>query len=237
MSRLAALLFMCALIIDVAPAAPPDAERLLEEVRSKYAALDSYADTGTVTIEEKPVGATMIREQLTFVTRFAAPKQFYFDAKKSGGERFVIWCPGDSFNSWWSATQVHESYAPGEGSNAFAMGALPTSSAALLIAPLLFQSAGLQGPLVTMEAPRHLGFEVLNGRRMHKIQGSVRVNHWNENVRSTTLWIDAESLLVRRIFEDTPSGMGSAIQRTTTTFEPQSAPTLTPNAFRFAVPK
>lgn len=235
MTRLVALLFTCALIAARA-SAEPNAEQILEDVRAKYATLRTYADRGTVILEDKPIGATTIREQLTFVTRFAAPKQFYFDAKKSTGERFVIWCPGDSFHSWWSATQVHESYAPGEGANAFAMGSLPTAGTALLIAPLLFQSAGLQGPLVTMDAPRHLGFEVMNGRRMHKIRGNARLNHWTENVRSTTLWIDAETLLVHKIFEDTPSGMGSAIQRTTTTIEPVLTETFGPNTFRFVAP-
>jgi hypothetical protein len=219
-----------------ASAAPPSAEQLLDDVRAKYAGLSSYSDTGTMVVESKPIGAPMIREQLTFTTRFAAPKQFFFEATKTSGERFVIWCPGDHFHSWWSATQVHEAYSPGEGANAFAMGTLPTSGTALLIPPLLFQSAGLQGPLLMMQESRYDGAELLNGRRMHKITGKVRENHWNDSVRNTTLWIDAETLLVRKIFEDTPTGMGSAIQRATTILEPQLAPKSQRTSFEFRVP-
>lgn len=236
MSARFALISIFVLATQGATAASPIAEQLLQEVRAKYAALGAYADTGIVIVESKPIGATMIRERLRFVTRYAQPKRFYFDATKDSGERFVIWCPGETFHSWWSATGVHEAYTPGEGVNAFAMGTLPTAGTALLISPLLFQSAGLQGPLVTMEDSRYAGVELLNGQRMHKITGSVRLNHWNENTRSTTLWIDVETLLVRKVFEDTPTGMGSSIQRTTTTLEPQLAPRLGSEAFQFRVP-
>lgn len=208
-------------------------DRLLADVRAKYAALETYSDAGILVVESKPIGATTIREQLTFVTRFQASRRFYFDAKKQTGERFVIWCPDDTFHSWWSATQVHEAYGRGEGANAFAMGALPTFGSALLIPPLLFQSAGLQGALMTMQQPRYLGIEMLDNRRMHKLIGSVRENHWNDSVRETTLWVDAETLLVHKIFEDTPSGMGAAIQRTTTTLKPRLPPRFEADAFVF----
>lgn len=237
MSTRALIACLCAVTVEVALAGSPSGEQLLEDVRAKYAALASYSDVGTVVVESQPIGAPLIREQLKVVTRYAAPKRFYFEATKTTGERFVIWCPGDTFHSWWSATLVHEAYAAGEGANAFAMGALPTSGAALLIPPLLFQAAGLQGALVNMHEPRYLGVELLDGRKVHKVAGSVRENHWNDSVRNTTLWIDAETLLVRKIFEDTPSGMGAAVQRVTTVIEPQLAAKLGSDAFRFSVPK
>lgn len=218
--------------------AQPSAEQILEKTREVYAKLSSYADEGKTIVEEKPIGATVIREEYTFVTRFSAPKRFYFDSRKtSSGERFVIWSPQDTFNSWWSATRVHESYAAGEGVNAFATASLPTAGSALLIPALLFASAGLQSPLVTMEDPNYAGMETLNGRSMHKIAAPVRLNHWSDTVRMTTVWIDAQSGLIHKVFEDTPSGMGGAVQHTTTTLAPRAGIALQDAQFRFAPPR
>jgi hypothetical protein len=50
--------------------------------------------------------------------------------------------------------------------------------------------------------------------------------------------IDVETLLVRKIFEDTPNGLGAGLRnRVTTTFEPQANPVLEDSRFRFTVPK
>jgi hypothetical protein len=51
------------------------------------------------------------------------------------------------------------------------------------------------------------------------------------------VWIDVETSLVRKIFEDTPKGAGGGIASSiTTTFEPQANPTLEDGRFRFTVP-
>lgn len=218
----------------------PDPVELLTKVRATYAALDSYSDQGTIVLEEQPIGATMIREQYRFVTRYGAPRRFYFDFRKGAGpdaERFVIWCGGDTFHSWWSATRVAEEYPQGQGAQAFAMGMLPTAGTALLIPPLLFQNAGLQGALVTMTEPRYGGAQKLGGRLVHLLTGSVRLNHWSESVRVTTLWIDAETLMIHKVFEDSPTGQGAAIQRATTTFEPKPNARIEAAQFHFVPPR
>ena len=57
------------------------------------------------------------------------------------------------------------------------------------------------------------------------------------NVRQVTVWIDAESLLVRKVFEDTPKGyaIGSYL-RTTVTIEPRANSKLDDSKFQFRVP-
>lgn len=221
--------------LGVAAEAAPDPEALLQRVREAYAALTSYSDTGAILLENRPIGATMIREEHTFTTRYAAPRQFYFDFRKGAtAERFVIWCPGETFSSWWSATHVKEDYPKGQGANAFAVGTLPTAGTALLVPPLLFQNAGLQGPLVTMTEPKYQGTQKIDGRAMHVLTGAVRLNHWNDSVRATSIWIDAETLMIRKIFEDTPTGQGDSIQRATTTLRPVTQPKLDERQFRFS---
>lgn len=225
-----------------APAAEPAiaAAPLLERVRTTYAALSTYSDVGAVTTEEQPIGAPVIVERYGFRTRYAkAPRRFLFESTKGaavGGERFVVWSPGDVFNSWWSATGVHETYRPGEGANAFAVGALPTAGALLVVPPLLFDGAGLEGPLTAITHVRYLHDEQIAGRTLHVISGSARLNHWNDAVRPTTLWIDATTLLILKVVEDTPSGSGATLQRVTTVIDPRPNPSLASSAFSFAPP-
>ena len=57
------------------------------------------------------------------------------------------------------------------------------------------------------------------------------------NVRQVTVWLDSESLLVRKVFEDTPKGYPTnAFLRLTITLEPQASPQLEDANFRFTVP-
>lgn len=222
----------------VAHAQEPAPEQLLEHMRTAYGALRAYADTGTVLTEDRLPGGPMVTEQHRFITRFAAPRQFYFDfTKHSSGERYVIWCPGETFSTWWSATQTVEAYARGEGLNAFALGEFPTIGAALLVPPLLFPGSGLHGPLADFSAARYAGTVGIAERPHHVLEADLRVNHWGETTRLTRIWIDAETHLVRKIVQDTPSGMGSgAVQRTTVLVDLVADPQLDAASFSFAPP-
>lgn len=223
-----------------AAAQTPSADELLERMRSAYAALETYADTGTLVSEDKSVGAPLITERSFFTTRFAAPRRFHFDFTKNPAvaqERYVIWCAGETFATWWSATQTTESYAQGEGQNAFALGEFPTGGTALLIAPLLFEGAGLHGPIADFVSPTYVGTETISERPYHILGAELRVNHWSETTRATQLWIDAETYLVHKIVQDTPTDMGTGVvQRATITLEPAANPPLEPTVFAFTPP-
>jgi hypothetical protein len=53
-----------------------------------------------------------------------------------------------------------------------------------------------------------------------------------------TIWIDAETTLIRKVFEDTPeSHAPGAYQRTTTTIDPQANPAIADDAFAFTPPR
>lgn len=218
----------------------PSADELLERMRAAYAALETYADTGTLVNEDKSVGAPLIIERSSFTTRFAAPRRFHFEFKKTPTvteERYVIWCAGETFATWWSATQTTESYAQGEGQNAFALGEFPTGGTALLISPLLFAGAGLHGPIADFASPTYVGTETIADRPYHILGAKLRVNHWSETTRAAKIWIDVETYLVHKIVQDTPTDMGSGVvQRVTVTFEPTVNPPLDPAAFVFTPP-
>jgi hypothetical protein len=219
------------------------AEDVLERSRAAYAALHSYSDAGTVLTEERPPGAPLIAERHTFTTYYSAPRHFFFDFRedpRAGGDRLVIWCSGEAFETWWSATRVHETYPRGTGANAFALASLPTKGSALEVPPLLFAQAGLQGPLVALKAGGLAETEDLDGHRAHKLVGEVSLAYATgrgAHVRPTTVWIDAQTLLVRKVLEDTPAGApAGSVSRVTTTFEPKANPALGDAQFRFAVP-
>lgn len=211
---------------------------LLERSRAAYAALRSYADTGTVTVETRLPGGPLTVERHTFSTRFRAPRNFYLEFTKdpnAGRERLVIWCDGGDFQSWWSATGVHEVYSGGRGVNAFTTAVFPTHGTAYRIPPVLFPRAEMHGPLVDLKDVRVEGMEDAGGRRSHKIAGVMQA-HFGAALR-VTVWIDAETLLVRKMVEETQTGSSSGdVDRVTTTFDPIVNPNLDDSRFRFAVP-
>ena len=219
------------------------ADDLWERSRAAYTALQSYSDAGVVVTENQSPGAPLLVERYSFTTYYRAPRQFYFDFKKdpkAGNERLVIWCDGGDFQSWWSATRVHQTYPQGTGATAFGVSAFPTKGAVLLIPPLLFPKAGLQGPLAALKAPRLVGTLELNGVRVHKLVGEVAIGYatgLGAHARATTVWIDAQTLLVRKIVEDTPAGSPEgSVDRATITFEPHANAQLADSVFQFGVP-
>ncbi len=103
---------------------PPDAAALLERVRAHYAALHSYADSGTLVTEIQLSCGPAVVERHTFTTRYRAPRQFWFDWNEdpaAGGDRFVVWGDGGDLNTWWLTTGAHDVYPPGRGAIAFAL--------------------------------------------------------------------------------------------------------------------
>jgi hypothetical protein len=226
---------VAAVLIAIPAGASDD---LLARSRAAYAALRSYADTGIVTVETKVPGSALAVERHTFSTRFRTPRHFYFEFKKdanAGDERLAIWCDGGDFQGWWSATGVHEVYSGGRGVNAFTSAVFPTQGTASQIPPLLFPAAEMHGPLVDIKDVRVLGTEDAGGRPSHKIAGVVQA-HFGA-ARPVTIWIDADTLLVRKIVEETPVGSAAGnIDRVTTTFEPRANPELDDSRFRFVVP-
>lgn len=213
---------------------------ILERTRAAYAALRSYEDTGTVDVEFGPAG-NVVRERHTFATSYRAPRLFYFDfTKHLKLDRYVVWSDEQVFHSWWQATGVETSYPKGQGSAAIALAAPPTKNSISLITPLLFPKAGLSGTLTEFGDSATAGEETVDGRKCHKLTGiasSVYATQHVVNVRKTTVWIDAESFLVRRIVEDAPEGTpaGSGM-RVTTTFLPQANPALEDRRFVFTKP-
>jgi outer membrane lipoprotein-sorting protein len=214
------------------------AEDLFARSRAMYASLGSYADTGTIDSEFGPAGG-LVHERHTFTTRYRGPRHFYFDfVKQDNADRFVVWSDDEAFHSWWQATGVADTYPKGEGASAFINGSVPTMGSVSEIAALLFPQAGLGSTLTELGDLAPAGTESVGGQATQKLVGVARsvykgTGH-ETNVRKTTVWIDPETLLIRKVFEDAPGG--GQISRITTTFVPQANPTLDDSRFRFTPP-
>ncbi len=221
-----------------AAATVSSAEDILERSRAKYGALKSYSDNGTVTTEYRGPGATgsSLVEHHTFTTYYRAPRQFFFEFRKNpkdSKERYVIWCPdGEDFQDWWSATGNTSHH--GRNPNVFALASYPTKGSVLQIPPLLFPKAEMQGPISGLSKYHLAGTEDVNGRPCYKLVGELALAYKTGAVTDahpTMVWIEVETLLVRKVFDDT-STTGS-LNTTTTTFEPQANPDLDDSRFRF----
>lgn len=245
-ARAASALLMVTLAAGAARAAGPtfNGADVLARSRATYAAMTSYSDTGVVTTEFSLTSdQPLVVEHSSFRTAYHAPRKFLLDFHKPEDvERTVIWSDGEQFHTWWSATGVHDAYPRGEGSTAFAVSSLPTLGAVLAVPPLLFSQAGLHGTLTDFELTRSAGIETLESRSYYRLEGRVNLAYGTGAVsggRSTTIWIDTETLLVGKILEDTPSNSiaGSTERVTTRYLSPQRNPPVDPTIFQFVWPK
>jgi outer membrane lipoprotein-sorting protein len=223
----------------LAASMPPGAEDVLARSRTVYASLRSYADTGSISVEYGPPGA-VITERHTFKTFYRAPRNFLFEfVKEAAADRFVVWSDGTVFRTWWAATGVADTYPQGRGTEAFAIGAVPTANTLTYTAPLLFSAAGLAGALTELGDATIVGTESVSGRQCQKVSGvakSVYAATGNVNVRTVIVWVDNETALVRKIVEDASGTPAGNTSRSTVTLDPQANPTLDDAKFRFTPP-
>src|SRR5438477_116161 len=83
------------------------ADDILQRSRAMYGDLRSYADTGVV-LEEY---GSSSKDRHTFATNFSrTPRRFFFDFRKDGGDRYVVWGDPEAFHTWWKTTGVEEDY-------------------------------------------------------------------------------------------------------------------------------
>src|SRR5438309_7299807 len=115
-----------------------------------------------------------------------------------------------------------------------------TLGSAMKIPTLLYSKASLQGAFTNFTDAVTDGTEEIGGHRCNRVVGRARdiyggTGH-ESNVRTMTIWIDAESLLIRKVVELPKEQLPGQLNRTTTTFEPRANPALDPSLFAFVQP-
>lgn len=224
----------------------PDA---LRQSIAYYASLTSYSDTGTVRVESPG----LVREA-RFVTHFRRPtRDLYFDFRQVsetstktnfrvdlGMYRTVLWMSRGEMQKYDAYQKTHESIDPDAQSKALQGAAVPTQGVSMLVPSLLYPKTQLPSAILQIEEAQLAGTEDIGGHRCHKIVGIAAARYpsgQRTGVRPITVWIDGETKLVRRVFEDTPKGYGAgSYLRITTDFQPQANPAISDDRFRFEVP-
>jgi len=219
-------------IVHAGLLAPAAADDVLTRMRATYGDLASYSDTGTV-LREFGVSS---RERHTFITAFMrAPRRFYLRFDKVGGDQHVIWGDPDAFHTWTKVTGVQSDYPNPNNVGAITLSAPNMFGAATKVPTLLYAKASIPGDFSNLKDISLDQSEAFEGHQCHRIQATATDVYGTGravNVRKMLLWIDAESLLIRKVVEEWPPLPGQ-VNRTTTTFQPQANPTLDDARFRF----
>ena len=226
-----------------------DADEVLAKTRAAYAALTSYADSGTVLDE-----ATGFTDRSTFRTFFTRdPRNLLIDFRAVASEyktgnrvpltnQIVLWLENGDLQTWSSKSQSHDTY-PADGGqqvNALKNSGYYTSGISILVPSLLYSKSGLASAVHAAEQVEADGFETVDGRKCYRLLGVERWRYpsgQETGVRAITIWVDAETYLIHKVFQDTPKGFRRGeISRRTTTIKHRANPKLEPAQFRFAVP-
>jgi hypothetical protein len=233
---------LCACLAALGPASllrageTPTAEAILGHMREVYASLGSYSDQGSIVREYSATSS----DRHAFATLFTRkPRHFLLDFHKQGGDRYVIWGDPDAFHTWWKATGQVSDYPNPDNVNAFNLSDVPTAGLASKLPPLLYPKAPLPGVLTHFSDPTLEASESIGGQDCYRLAGHAfdvyGATGRQVNDRKLTLWIDTKSFLLRQLREERQAAAG-AIDRTTTTYEPQANPVLTEHSMQFTPP-
>lgn len=241
MSKVGSSLFQLAVLATVfagfGHAQTPNADKILEAVYAKYAGLTSYSDTGTVTYEY----GTDSKDTHRFVTLLnRSPRGYLLEFTKVSGERFVIWGDPEAFHSWWSAINSRSDYPNPNNTGAFTGSDVHTYGVAQKITALLYPKAQLPGSFGNMTDMVLAGTEDVDGHKCYRLEGRARdvygATGRETNIRKIAIWVDVDSLLIRKVVEVPKEVLPGHIDKTTTIYEPLANPTIDQARFKFVPP-
>lgn len=214
-----------------------------------YAALKAYSDNGTVEVESPGM-----LERAKFTTHFRRPDgdlyldyqgiETYYTATKSKVDldmyRTVIWMLKGQMETYDRSLQAHNIIEAGGQAQALTVAIPATNGISTLLPSLLYPQAKMRSTFFEIEEASEAVLDNVGKHRCHRIKG-IAAQYYpsgaRTGVRPVTLWIDADTLLLRKVFEDTPKGytLGS-YRRVTVTIDPQPNPALDDAKFQFKVP-
>lgn len=220
---------------------------VLQDTIAYYATLSAYSDTGTVAQE----GSGMI-DRARFTTYFRRPtRDLYFDYQSLNRDyvnlkttadlsmyRTVAWMEKGNLQLFDFKLKLHKNVGTSGQTAALQSATYDTNGTSILIPSLLYSQSRLPSSILQLEEANVAGIENIDGCRCHKLVGTAAAYYpsgQRTSVRAVTLWIDAETKLVRRVFEDTPGEKGS-ISRVTIRIEPRANPEIDDAKFRFTPP-
>jgi outer membrane lipoprotein-sorting protein len=224
-------------VICPSPARAQSGEQILQKTRDAYLTIKSYADTGTI-LEEY---GTDSKSKHTFATYFnRAPRHFLLEFTKEGGDKFVIWGDPDAFHTWWKTTGQLSDYPNPQNIPAISLSEYNTKGASMKVPTLLYGKSQLAAVMLAITDPTLDGTDEIVGHHCFRVTGRMsdvyRATGKEVNIHRETLWIDADSYLVRQVREEWKA-MPGQIHRTTTAYQPQANPNLDESKFKFIPPE
>lgn len=205
-------------------------EALLEQVEAKYAAAGSYSDTGVVVTTFE--GSRTFTNRKPFATTFDRGRAFRFEFSDSffgSCTRYVVWSTGDDVLSWWTVhghTTRHDSLA-----RALAGPTGVSGRSAHTIPTLLLGGAGSGSRITDLADARIVGQQSLDdGAASWVVSGRTP----RRNV-PLTVWIEKDSLAIRRIHEESRLRDGTGVTATTI-YRPRFGVAVDPQAIPFDPP-
>jgi len=149
-------------------------------------------------------------------------------------------CDPDAFHAWWKTTGQQFDYPNPDNLGALNGSGHNTSAVGLKIPTLLYGKAPLLSDFANFADVTPDGTEDVAGRKCLRLVGNTRdvyaATNKEVNVRKMSVWIDAESLLIRKVVEQWKALPGQ-ISRLTTTYEPQANPKIDESRVRFSPPE
>lgn len=232
--------------------APPKLPIELTKAIAHYGSLTSYADTGTI-VQEAPGIVDTAKTKMYFrrstrdlyvelhgVNSVTPATRFSIDMSAN---RHVIWMLQGEMATYDFRSRNHQRVKSEGGGQVRALqaGSHATQGISVLIPSLLYSQSRLPGTISQMEEATVAGIEEVENRRCHKVVG-VAAEYYpsgqRTNIRPVIVWIDVETQLIRKVFEDTPTNYpAGSYQRKTITFQPQANPQIEDAKFKFRVPE
>ena len=248
-TRAIGLALACALVgISAGDANLNSANAILERSMAAYQKLQTYSDSGTVTLvydNNTTYGVWRThfqRKPNSFFFKFRELKVVHTSYGTTPLNRELIWwLSNGKLETWNPQHKEHQVYIAGQHNQITPLRAeLQTHGAITLIPTMFYSKAGLFGVLQEIVKLAEAGTEVVNGRNCHKLTGFAQSSYPSGktfNTRPVTIWIDTETMMIRKVFQDTPKGrgVGSVVRYTYTVF-PEANPPLTPKHFQYKVP-
>ncbi len=224
------LALLAGLRLALAAEAPPSedltADQIIDRMAKAYADCGSYQDSGVVKTEF--IGGINFTNEKTFETAFVRHGRFRFEYRGemfNPQSRYIIWSNGREVRTWWDVKP----------------GVAKAKSLDMAVAAATGVSGGSAHTI-----PRLLLPDEVTGRSLTAITGRKRVEDGKlgkaECFRiegkfgndSTTLWIDKQSYLLRRIDEQTK--LENCRTEQTTTYDPEINVTIADKLLEFRAP-
>ncbi len=177
-----------------------DARDILRKTAVTYRASKSYIDTGRVETVYTTQSGERIGET-RFETAYVAPHDFRFESSmKDFGTvdiGFVVRKDGDRVDVWFSAdpglfrdtTSIQEALDGAAGISRDSSGMIPG---------LIFPGTKLGGDIVRLTDAVRLEDATIDGFDCFQVRGF----RWPNTGQPTVVWIDKESFLIRRVYEE-----------------------------------